>query len=119
MDIMSEYSIHPRHPPHEVEVFMGSLIDRDGKQTKRQREYSMSMQGRIERDVAYTVNRITRGTVYDKESFDSETLARSIACVAVAMETKSLAGKKRGMRSWGWIAVATCLQQIEKAGISV
>jgi hypothetical protein len=117
MDIMSEYSIHPRHPPHEVEVFIGSLIDRDGKQSKRQREYSMSMYGRIERDVAYIVNRITRGTVDDEEISESETLARSIACVAVAMEKQNLAGKKRRMRSWGWITVAVCLQQMEIAGI--
>ena len=96
---------------------MGSLIDRDGKQSKRQREYSMSMYGRIERDVAYFVDRIKKGAVDDEETSDAETLARSIACVAVAMKKQSLAGEKKVMRSWGWIAVATCLRQMEDVGI--
>lgn len=119
MDIMSEYSVHPRHPPHEVEVFMGALIDRDGKQSKRQREYSMSMYGRIERDIAYFIDCIRRGPSDDEEAADGEALARSIACVAVAMEKYNLAGEKRVMRSWSWVAVTTCLRQMEDVGIGV
>lgn len=109
IDIMSEFSLHPRHPPQELEVYIGALIDKDGKQTKRQREYSASLHERVERDVAYIVGQITRAT--------EDKLERSIACVAVALEKEDMTGRKRKMRSWGWIAAAACLKQMEIAGM--
>lgn len=83
IDIMSEYSIHPRHPPHKLEMFVGVLIDKNGTHSRRQGEYLTSMYGRVDHDNAYNVDRITRQTVDGEETSDAEALGSSIACIAV------------------------------------
>jgi len=118
IDIMSKYSIHPRHPPHKLEMFVGTLIDKDGKHSRRQANIQSACTAELSTTML-NVDRITRQTVDGEELSDAEALGSSIACVAVAMERNNLAGKQRRMRSWGWVAVAACLKQMGNTGISM
>jgi len=112
LDTMTQYSTHPVHPLQEKEVFVGNIIGKTGAQSKRQRENSVSMKEKFERDVAFTISCIVKDPTTGKES--EEALERSIACLAVAMEEK-LPRKKVGvLRSFLYVAAAVCLKEVEK-----
>jgi len=112
IDTMYQYSTHPVHYLSELEVFIGNIIGKVGAQSKRQREYSTSMKEKFERDVTFTINCILKDPVTGKES--EESLERSIACLAVAME-ENIPRKKVGvLRSFAYIAAAVCLKEVEK-----
>ena len=110
VDTMLSYSTHPNHYLSEVEVFCGSILGKIGAQSKRQRETSVGMKEKHERDVAYTVALISQGEENDKRA---EALERSIACLEVALKTR--ARKKVGrLVSFGWIAATVCLREVER-----
>jgi ribosomal protein L14 len=111
MDTMYSYSTHPNHYLSEVEVFCGSILGKIGAPSKRQRENSVSMKEKHERDVAYTVACITQGEQNDKRA---EALERSIACLHVARTTKRMRRKVGTLVSFGWIAAAVCLREVER-----
>lgn len=69
------------------------------------------MKDKHERDVEYTVHSITRGE--DGKSGD-EALERSIACLFVACNTVGKRKKVGVLKSFGWIAAAVCLKEVEK-----
>lgn len=70
----------------------------------------MEMNERFERDVAFTVERITHGDDGDRD----EALARAIACLAVGMTEPRKVSKRVGeLRSWKYVAAAVCLREIE------
>ncbi|KAI9894076.1 MAG: hypothetical protein M1814_004846 [Vezdaea aestivalis] len=121
--LMHEFASSPHHTPEELEVFVGALIDRDGKQTKRQKEYSADLKDRIERDVAHYVHAIKHKpraegeevTEYEEELW---ALERSVACVAVAADfDQPLNHRNKKLRSWGWVAVSVCFQAMEQLNI--
>ncbi|KAF2086223.1 RNA-directed RNA polymerase [Saccharata proteae CBS 121410] len=112
-DIMSDYSVHPKHPLKEVEVFCGTIIGKTGGQPKHVRDAAMDMKDRFERDVTFTIERITQGDDGDKH----EALARSIACMYTAFEEVA---DRRGyykkfdeLKSWRYVAAAVCLKEVE------
>lgn len=112
LDTMTQYSTHPVHPLQEKEVFVGNIIGKTGAQSKRQRENSVSMKEKFERDVAFTISCIIKDPTTGRES--AEALERSIACLAVAMEEK-LARKKVGvLTSFKYVAAAVCLKEVER-----
>ncbi|KAL8946947.1 MAG: hypothetical protein Q9222_006725, partial [Ikaeria aurantiellina] len=82
-DTMLENSHHPTHFVSEVEVFAGTLLGKDGAQSKRQRESSKSMKEKHDRDVTYTVQCILQGE--EEDTSKEEALERSIACLDVAI----------------------------------
>ncbi|KAL6721669.1 hypothetical protein ACLMJK_000773 [Lecanora helva] len=111
VDTMTQNSNNPRQPISEIEVFAGNILGKNGAQSKRQRETSKTMKEKHERDVEYTVSAITRG---DDGQTKEEALERSIACVYVACHTirdRRTVGK---LVSFGWIAAAVCLKEMEK-----
>ena len=108
---MVDYAINHTHYISEVEVFCGSILGKDGAQNKRQRDVSTSMKEKHERDVAYTVTCITQGEESDNRL---EALERSIACLALACTTVRVRKKVGTLVSFGWIAAAVCLQEVEK-----
>ncbi len=101
---MLEYSSHPIHFVSEVEVFAGALIGRNGAQTKRQRETSMSMKDKNDRDIAYTVQCILQGQEQDVSKV--EALERSIACLDVAVHEPRPIKRFGRLVSFTWVAAA-------------
>ena len=108
---MNQYSNHPLHPISEIEVFAGSILGRNGSQSKRQREFSVDMKEKHERDVAYIVLCIKRG---EDGSSKEEALERSIACLDVACNTVRVRKRVGKLRSFVWVAAAVCLRELEK-----
>ena len=108
---MRSYSTHPNHYLSEVEVFCGSILGKIGAASRRQRENSISMKDKHERDVAYIVALINQGEENDKRA---EALERSIACLEVACTTTRVRRKVGSLVSFGWIAAAVCLREVEK-----
>lgn len=110
---MLQFSAHPSHFVSEVEVFCGSIIGKNGSQSKRQREFSVSMKEKHDRDVSYTIMSILRGEEND-EDMNEEALARSIACLDVARNYASVRKKVGKLVSFTWVAAAVCLREVEK-----
>ena len=74
---------------------------------------SMDMKETFERDVAFTINCIVKGS---QEDGKDERLERSIACLGVAVKE---AGNKRErgrrkLESFQYIAAAVCLGEVER-----
>lgn len=111
VDTMRSYSTHPNHYLSEVEVFCGSILGKIGAPSKRQRENSIGMKDKHERDVAYTVACINQGEENDRRA---EALERSIACLDVACTTTRVRRKAGTLVSFGWIAAAVCLREVER-----
>lgn len=111
-DTMLEYSSHPMHFVSEVEVFAGAVIGKNGAQTKRQRETSTSMKEKHDRDVAYTVQCILQGE--EQDTSQEEALARSIACLDVAVHERRTMKRFGRLVSFTWVAAAVCLKEVEK-----
>lgn len=110
---MIEYSPHHLHYISEVEVFCGSIVGKEGAPSKRLRETSGSMKDKHERDVAFTVACILQGE-HDDAVHRAEVLERSIACLAAACRTGRVRRKVGTLVSFGWIAAAVCLKEVEK-----
>lgn len=99
------------HHLSEVEVFSGSILGKTGGQSKRQRENAINMKEKNERDVAYTIACIVR----DEDGKSStEALERSIACLHVGCNLVRVRKKVGALVSFGWVAAAVCLQEVEK-----
>ena len=111
MDTMFEYSTHPPHHISEVEVFSGLIIGKHGAQNKRQRESSVSMKEKHERDVEYTVRSMLQG---EDNSGTEEALERSIACLWVGCNVVRPRKKVGTLVSFGWVAAAVCLREVKK-----
>jgi len=109
---MTQYSSHPVHLLLEKEVFVGNIIGKTGAQSKRQRENSVSMKEKFERDVAFIISCIVKDPTTGKES--EEALERSIACLALAMEEKVPRRKVGVLRSFLYVAAAVCLKEVER-----
>lgn len=116
IDTMHQYSTHPAHPVSEVEVFSGTILGKNGAQSKRQRESSKTMKEKHDRDVEYTVLCITRGDDADGtgDNGRAEALERSIACLYVACNTVRVRKKVGALVSFVWVAAAVCLKEVQK-----
>lgn len=108
---MFEYSPSHLHYISEVEVFCGSIVGKDGAPSKRLRDVSGSMKDKHERDVAFTVACITQG---EHDDHRVEALERSIACLDAACHRVRVRRKVGRLVSFGWIAAAVCLREVEK-----
>jgi hypothetical protein len=75
---------------------------------------SMDMKETFERDVAFTVDCIVKGS--QEEDGKDEALERSIACLAVAVEEAGSTREraKRKLESFRYVAVAVCLGELER-----
>ena len=131
---MFEFGPRPQNPLSEVEVFVGNIIGKNGAQTTRQRELSMSMKERFEADLSFIVKCITKSNshLYDGEEGGNgepndgltgetgeETLALSMACLWVGLREEAEVWEygKRGkveLQSFAYVAAAVCLKEAEK-----
>ena len=112
-DTMFTYSTHHPHYISEVEVFSGIIIGKNGAQSKRQREFSVSMKDKHERDVEYIIRCILQGY---GNSGSEEALERSIACLYVGCNVVRVRKRVGKLVSFGWVAAAVCLREVEKFG---
>ncbi|KAL8788930.1 MAG: hypothetical protein Q9213_001453 [Squamulea squamosa] len=112
IDTMLENSFHPTHFVSEVEVFAGELLGKYGAPNKRQRETSISMKEKHDRDVAYTVQCILHGE--DEDASTGEALERSLACLDVAVHEVHTRKRFGRLVSFTWVAAAVCLKEVEK-----
>jgi hypothetical protein len=115
IDTIHQYSTHPRHPISELEVFVGSLLGKnEGARTKRLREMSINMKEESERDIAFTIDCIIKGS--EEGHGDDEALERSIACFAVGIQEaeRPLEKGERRHESFMYVAAAVCLSEVEK-----
>ena len=109
VDSMFQYSTHRAHHLTEKEVFLGKIINsKSGAATKRQRELSLVMKERFNREVRETIAWIREG---------GEALERSLACLYVAQRGEKSPRQGRlniELHSFGWVAAAVCLEEVEK-----
>lgn len=133
-DTMCQYSPHPKASLTELEVFCGTILGKDGSlPSRRSRDASFDMKDKFERDVAWTIEWITRGDVDPEEEpageddgeYDgfsnvvtggnNEALERSIACFAVATEGEGRFFPVVGsLKSFRYVAAAVCLREVER-----
>lgn len=115
INMMYEYSMIPHQPLTEIEVVTGIIFGRnEGVQSKRIREISREMKEHFDRDVEFTIRRITRAEGEDEETSE-DALALATACFNIAMEKPGRITKRTGeMKSFRYIAAALCLKEIKK-----
>ena len=139
---MCEYSPSPQKPLQEVEVFVGSILGKDGAApSKRVREKAGTVRDRYDELVRYTIETILRGD--DVEPLDDdlnavtgdEALERTIACLSTAvtpdisdaMNAMSLGSfmpgaqtkaprvaPKASLQSWNYLTMVLCLRQVDR-----
>ena len=113
VDTMHTYGSNHHTHATELEVFSGSILGQSkGAQSRQQREESVTMKDKFDRDVAYIVNWIT-----ENEDEGLEALERSVACLFVAYENvrKGATRRKVGkLVSFAYVAAAVCLAEVEK-----
>ena len=131
IELMCDYSPTPSKPLQEVEVFVGSILGKDGERpTKRVRDYAGTMRDRYDELVRYVIETILRGDDSIRLPTE-EALERTLACLSIAIDaekarthtTHSLDGNSRRsarrvahraeLRSWGYLAATLCLRQVE------
>ena len=108
---MLDYTTDIFHYASEVEVFSGFLLGQNGATTKQQREHSIDMSARQERNVSYTKQSIVWGL--DGTSQD-ESLARSLACFFVGLTENRTRPKVGALVSFGWVAATVCLDEVNR-----
>jgi hypothetical protein len=110
---MSAYSTRPKNPLHELEVFIGYVIGKNGVQSKRQRECSIGLKKAFEADVSFTADWIRKG---ETTNSGERALERSIACLSLSMEKgrRNERPRAKNLRSFEWIAAAVCLKEVER-----
>jgi hypothetical protein len=109
----SMYSASPslQQPVSEIEVFSGQIVGSTGFQSKKTRNYMISMREEFDRHVAHTVDSIRM----DNEGNTHEALPRAVACLAVGVEEEGYRVRKVGyLKSWKYVAAAVCLEELEK-----
>jgi 2-keto-4-pentenoate hydratase len=107
---MSEYSEHPLRPLSELEVFVGNILGKSGKQSKRQHDLSTTMKEQFEKDVVFIVNNIVK----DGAEPSMEALERSVACFEVSLEIGRTRKNSEQLVSFKYVAAAVCLKEIER-----
>lgn len=112
-DIVLQYSTHPTERLEEIEVFIGSIICRTGYRSKRQKEYMTGMKEKYDREVLSL-----RAAIRDKEATgeEHEALRRSMACLWNGIQEPGERKERGGgchRDTFGWIAAAACLQELE------
>ncbi|PHH70770.1 hypothetical protein CDD82_6927 [Ophiocordyceps australis] len=102
-DSMWRFSDHPRKPISEVEYFCGSVLSKEGAQTRRQRDSSIRLKEETERIMSW-ISGLMRRTGSNSGDQDEETEA----AVSVAWRTETL------QLCWACFLVG-CMQGDEEA----
>ena len=117
IDIMYQFSPHMSQPLREIEVFTGTILGKNGSMpTRSQREEARNMKSEFDAHVRYTIKCITDGIAPSSqvEDLETEALARSIACLSVAMEEAESVPRIGKLESFCYVVAAACMMEIEK-----
>ncbi|CAG9938772.1 unnamed protein product [Clonostachys rosea f. rosea IK726] len=119
-DLMYQFSENPRRPISEVEVFCGFILDRHGKQTRRQRDMSSKLREEIDRTMSWIVKMMQDPE--GEEGEDSVARQKDVlelcwACLVVgcADDKERLNSEYvvRGLRSFRILAAGCMFKQLE------
>lgn len=118
-----DYSEHAYLPIEELEVFTGSIFNKTGVQTWRQRDRSLKLQDEFDRIVSMTRQRILVGEGNDESaSGRAYRLGRSLACVRAGLTRHGTRKKSSGGRgtdaefqSFKIIAACCVVTELKKA----
>ncbi|OCT51734.1 RNA-directed RNA polymerase [Cladophialophora carrionii] len=113
-DFAVDYGTSYSQPLSEYEIFIGNIMGRAGAQSKTQRENSQSLRESFRDALRYIVGRILKD-----EGVESEhALERSVACLAVGLETSNSATVKGPLKevlvSFGYVAASVCLWELDR-----
>jgi len=108
-DLTHTYALHPSLPLHEVEVVSGCVLG--SVFNRRLRDVVGDMRQQYAEHVAYTRTSIRM----DDDGNEDEALARSIACLYIAIHERGMkVGKEGTLVSFKYVAAALCLEELEK-----
>lgn len=117
---MGQYSAHPTKPLMELEVFIGSILNKSGVQTHRQRDSSIKLKDEMDRIASWITGQM-RKVSHDPEvtpltgyqtQFDN--LHLCLACVHAGCEETVVPRESRfeGMQSFRVVAACALLSEI-------
>ncbi|VUC36452.1 unnamed protein product [Clonostachys rosea] len=119
-DLMYQFSENPRRPISEVEVFCGFILDRHGKQTRRQRDLSSKLREEIDRTMSWIVKQIQEPEVDEGEdgfSRQKGVLELCWACLVVGCtdDNEKINGEYviGGLKSFKILAAGCMFKQLE------
>lgn len=110
LEIMINHSEHTLTPVSELEAFIGNILGKTGAQSKKQRELSTTMKEKFDEHSAFIVNCIVK----DGREWSEESLERSMACLAVSLEKKTVYKRYDNLLSFKYIAAAVCLREVDR-----
>ena len=103
---MADYSTSFSRPLDELEAFLGTVVGMRSVPTKRQKEASVDLRERMERDIAFTTAWIATGS----DNMEVNHLAQAMACMSLSLQ----AGGRIGLRSFVWLVAGICLREVGK-----
>ncbi len=90
---------------------MGNILGKTGAQSKKQHELSISMKERFNDDLGYIFNCIVK----DDNERGEESLAMSIACFEVGLESGKTGSRTDGeLVSFKYVAAAVCMKEVDR-----
>ncbi|GKZ35522.1 hypothetical protein AbraIFM66950_006184 [Aspergillus brasiliensis] len=112
----NNYSEHPIEPLSELEVFIGSVLNKRGVQTRRQRDQSNKLADEFDRIATWIVGQMRAGSSSESPiaspSDQLKSLELCFACIHVGGETNKEDSTRRRREVYGEIksfrAVAAC-----------
>jgi hypothetical protein len=113
-DTRYAFAFRQTKPLNELEVVSGIIL---GASTRVVQQTTREMKERFERDLAYVMDRINGSNGEPGGPGDGESLARSIACFAQAVERPSNAKSTAVLISWKYFAASVCLREVSSAGL--
>lgn len=118
----NNYSDHPIKPLSELEVFIGSVINKSGVQTRRQRDQSQKLADEFERIASWITDQMHRHRKVEIPRTDhktgTETLELCLACFQVAEEQNadSMYGRRNDygeLKSFRIVAACALLAELD------
>ena len=106
LDVMADYSTSFARPLDELEAFLGTIVGMRSMPTRRQKEASVDLRERMERDIAFTTAWIATGP----DGTEMNHLAQAMACMSLGLQAKG----RTGLRSFVWLATEICLREVGK-----
>ena len=114
-DIIHRYSTSLSEPLGEIEVFIGSVICRNGYKNKRQKEYATGLKETYNREASQFMAAMRREDETDgAEKWEAP--CRSMACLYVGIQSPKdcKRGIAKGRRdTFAWLAAAAAMRELE------
>ena len=83
---MVDYAEHPHQPLSELEVFVGSILNKSGAQTHRQRDRSVKLKDECERITTWITHEMRSPTPLGGHASELYPLELCFACLCIGCE---------------------------------